>query len=57
MLGNEGYFVAVGMWRQISNGAAFARSKLTAAISSLWQDISVQFSGMEMMDSRQYRQT
>ena len=38
-------------------GVAFARSRLNSAKPSRWLDISDQLSGVEMMESRQYRHT
>jgi hypothetical protein len=45
------------MSSQISRGAAFDRSRLKAEKLLLQPDIVFQFSGAEMMDSRQYRHT
>ena len=45
------------MSRQIFRGASLARLKLNAARSAREESINVQFSGAEMMDSRQYRHT
>lgn len=57
MPGNTGLFLAVYNRTEISSGAALARSKLTAAMSSFKVDTNVQFLGVETMDSRQYRHT
>ena len=57
MSGRRGNFIIESMESQISRGAALARSGLNAATSSNELDINVQFSGVETMDSRQYRHT
>ena len=55
--GNVGCPVASNIQTWISRGAALARSRFTAAMSSLQLGINVQSSGVETMDSRQYRHT
>ena len=54
---NSGSCRRLSMSRYISRGAAFARSRLNAAMLFGWLDITAQFSGVEMMDTRQYRHT
>ena len=53
MRGKRKGFEGEGVKRVIFRGAAFARRRETAAMSSLSSDINVQFSGIEMSDSRQ----
>ena len=58
MSGSRGPCVPQRPWREISRRAALARSRLNATRSSLHvSDINVQFSGVDTMDSRQYRHT
>ena len=46
-----------GRWRVIFKGDLFARCRQTAVMFSFLLDINVQFPGVEIMDSRQYRHT
>ena len=57
MSGIRGRRVAQCMVSQMTRGTALARSRLNAATRSHEPDINVQFSGVDTMDSRQYRHT
>ena len=54
---NPGVFLISAMSRRMYRGTALTRCKLNAAKFLLLLDIDAQFSGVETMDSRQYRHT